>query len=307
MIFERFTNAPIGAITLIDQFAKVRGTRGAFPTVMGGIQFLLVAQILGGNTLTFDPPLRVEARPNPSGVYLFANEVKIDGGPIISFPLGRYRLLIESDFYQSLEQDLDFPLDFANMPVFDLLPGPAYPFPDLTPKQNRLTLLRGSLFETGGGRPIAGATVTITASADDWSFKSCLTGKTGDWVLATSLDPTEQPRALRLRFTLPDESSFEVENVVVRPGADNSLPQTALRGSVLDARGTPIPRSIISVSAQPGNSITAANGQWFFYLSMLQPDTQARVTARVPDGRTQEQDVQIRSRATVVVPTFELP
>lgn len=306
LIFERFTAAPIGAITLVDRFAQFRGTRGAFPTVVGEIRFLLLAQILDDITLAFDPPFRLRSQPNPSGVYLFYKEASIGAEPAISIPAGRYRLRVEGDFYQPFEQNIDFRFDPADTPTLNLLPGPAYPFPDLTLKQNKLTLLRGSLFETGAGKPIAGATVTIATPGVESPFKSCLTGPNGDWVLAVFLDRSEQPRMFTLRFELPDETSFDVPDVRVMPGKDNSLPQTALRGRVLDTRGAPIPRSIVTVSAQPGQTLALADGQWFFYMSMLQTDTQARVTARAPNGRTQEQDIQIKSRATVVVPAFQI-
>ncbi|HKQ04326.1 MAG TPA: carboxypeptidase-like regulatory domain-containing protein [Blastocatellia bacterium] len=306
LVFERFTAAPIGAITLVDRFAQLRGTRGAFPTVVGEIRFLLVAQILGDNTLPFDPPLRLQPQTNPSGVYLFPKEVSIGTTSAVSIPAGRYRLRVEGDFYQTIEHDMNFPLESAEPQTLSLLPGPAYPFPDLTLKQNRLTLLRGSLFEIGPGKPIAGAKVTIIEPVVESPFNSCLTGPNGDWVVAMVLDRSTPPIALTLNFALPGGSSFNVSNVAVLPGTDNGLPQTALRGRVLDTSGTPIPRSMVTVSAQPGQSLSLSDGQWFFYMSMLQDDTQARVTARAPNGRTQEQDIQIRRRATVVVPTFQI-
>ena len=138
------------------------------------------------------------------------------------------------------------------------------------------------------------------------AHQSCLTGANGDWVVAMTLNRNEPPPVLKLRVELADGSTFDVPDVGVLAGADNSLPQTALRGRVIDTTGAPVRRATVTVSGQPGQSLSLADGQWFFYLSMLQPDTQARVTARAPDGGAQEQDVQIRSRATVVVPAFQI-
>jgi hypothetical protein len=306
LTFERFTAGSVGVITLVDRFAQLRGTRGPFPPPIGEVRFLLLAQIINGVASAFDPPLRLRPTTSPGGLYLFPREAAMDAGPTISLPAGRYRLRIEGDFYQTIEQEIDFPPDTAQPPTFRLLPGPAYPFPDLTLKQNRLTLLRGSLFAMGEGNPVAAATVTITDPALATPFKSCVTGANGDWVVAFFADRATPPVALTLHFTLPDGSSFDVANVEVQPGAENSLPQTALRGRVLDTSGAPISRSIITVSDQPGQSLTRTDGQWFFYLSMLLGDTEAHVTARAPNGRTAEQDVHIRSRATVVVPAFQI-
>lgn len=306
VIFERFTATPLGAVTLIDEFAQLRGTRGPFPTLVGPVRFTLVEDISNGST-PLDPPLRLRAEVSPTGVYLFSNEVTAGNGPALRFPTGRFRLRIESDYYQSLEEEMDFPLDLADMPVLNMKPSAAYPFPDLTVGQSTLTLLYGSLFEIGGGKPIEGAVVTIILPVNDWPFNSCVTGPNGDWVLVIPVGNGEELEDLTLRFDLPDGSTFDVPDVQAQPGTVNSLPQTALRGRVLNANGAPLPRSTVTVSIQEGESLAAADGQWFFYLSLLQPNTLASVIARAPNGVTQEQDVQIRNRATVVVPAFRIP
>jgi hypothetical protein len=154
---------------------------------------------------------------------------------------------------------------------------------------------------------VEGAVVTVIFPENNWPFNSCVTGANGDWVLVIPFGSGEELAPLTLRFELPDESSFDVPDVQVLPGAENSLPQTALRGRVLSATGAPLPRSTVTISVQQGESTAAADGQWFFYLSLLQPNTGARVIARSPSGVTQEQDVQIRNGATVVVPEFRIP
>jgi hypothetical protein len=304
--FERFTATPLGAVTLVDKFAQLRGTRGPFPPLVGAVRFTLVEQISDGPIL-LDPPFRLSAEISPTSVYIFSNEVTTGAGPVLRFPTGRFRLRIESDFYQSLELELDFPLDPANMPILNLKPSAAYPFPDLTVGQSTLTLLYGGLFEIGGGKPIEGAVVTIVLPDNDWPFNSSVTGPNGDWALVMPVGSGAALEPLTLRFDLPDGNSFDVPDVQALPGAVNSLPQTALRGRVLNANGAPIPRATVTVSVQQGESLVAADGQWFFYLSLLQPNTPASVIAHAPGSVTQEQDVQIRNRATVVVPEFRIP
>lgn len=306
VIFERFTATPLSAVTLVDEFAQLRRTRGPFPPLVGAVRFTLVEQIAEQST-PLDPPFRLRTQLSPTGVYLFSDEVIIGNDTVIRFPAGRFRLRIESDFYQTLEEVLDFPLDPANMPIFNLKPSHAYPFPDLSLGQSTLTILYGSLFEIGGRQPVEGAVVTIILPENNWPFNSCVTGPNGDWVLVIPIGSGEVLGPLTLRFDLPDESSFEVPDVEVQPGAENSLPQTALRGRVLSATGAPVARATVTVSVQQGSSQAAADGQWFFYLSLLQPNTEARVIARAPGGVTQEQDVLIRNRATVVVPEFRIP
>lgn len=305
-LFERFTATPLGAVTVVDEFARLRGTRGPFPPLVGPVRFTLVEEITDNGPVPLDPPLRVRAEVNPSGVYLFTDEVTVGDRLVFRFPAGIFRLRVESDFYQTLEQVIVFPIDLSQMPTLRLLPGPAYPFPDLTVGQNPLTLLYGTLFEPGGAQPIAGAEVIIVDPLNNWPFKSCVTGPNGDWVVAMPFGVAAPAVALTLRFVLPDGSTFNVPDVQVQPGTENSLPQTALRGRVLDTMGSPIRRARVTVSVQPGEAFTAADGQWSFYLNLLQPDAQAVVTARAPNGNTQDQDVEIRNRATVVVPAFRI-
>lgn len=307
LLLERFTATPLGAVTLVDEFARLRGTRGSFPTLVGPVRFTLVEELTGDGVRPLDPSLLVRAEVSPSGVYLFADEVKVgERGATLRFPSGNFRLRVESDFYQTVEEVIFFPFDLSQMPTLRLSPSPAYPFPDLTTGTNPLTLLYGGLFKVGGGGAVAGAEVVIIDPANNWPFGRGLTGPKGEWVLALPLGAAEPVQELTLRFTPPDGDSFNVTGVRVRPGAENSLPQTALRGRVLDAAGAPLRGARVTVSVQPGEAFTAADGQWSFYLSPLQPDDTAVVNARAPSGAEQEQEIEIRNRATVVVPAFRI-
>jgi hypothetical protein len=306
VIYERFTATSPGAVTLVDEFAQLRGTRGPFPALAGPVRFTLVAEIADFPT-ELDPPFSLKTQITPTGVYQFLHEVTVGDSRTLRFPAGRFRLRIESDFYQTREEELDFPIAVSEMPILNLKPSAAYPFPDLTVGKSNMTLLYGTLFEIGGGAAIESAVVSIIDPVNDWPFAACSTSKKGDWVLVMPVGVGEELDPLTLSVELPDGTSFEVPDVEVQPGTENSLPQTALRGRVLNSQGAPLSHSLVTVSVQQGESRAGADGQWFFYLSLLQPNTVATVVAHGPNGVTQEQDVQIRNRATVVVPEFRIP
>jgi hypothetical protein len=85
----------------------------------------------------------------------------------------------------------------------------------------------------------------------------------------------------------------------------NSLPQTALRGTVLTTGGAAIAGAVITIAGIAGAATSARDGRWSFYMTLDQPDLLAPVTATAPGGRNQSQTVQIRNRMTVLVPAFQ--
>src|ERR1043165_6806443 len=103
VIFERFTAKPLSAVTLVDEFAQLRRTRGPFPPLAGAVRCTLVEQIINERSTLLDPPLRLRTQLTPTGVYLFSDEVLVGDSAALRFPAGRFRLRIESDFYQTLE------------------------------------------------------------------------------------------------------------------------------------------------------------------------------------------------------------
>jgi hypothetical protein len=306
-IYERLVLAPLAAITLVDRFVQLRGTRGAFPAPLGAVRFTLIARIVQGNPLALDPPWLLRAGTNGTGVYQFANEATAGGRPLFLVPRDQYRLRIDADFYQRVEMDLAWPTSVDQMPIVLLPPGYAYPFPDLTLPRNTITLLRGALFSEGGAAvPIEGATVTITAPPNSWPLAAGVTDESGGWVLVVPLGPTAAPFTATLHVVPPAGAPFDVDTNV-QPGADNSLPQTALRGLVQSATGVPTRNATVTVDNLPGIATTDTDGRWHFYLSLLQPDAQMQITAVAPGGQSQSQWVQVVSRATVVVPAFSIP
>jgi len=304
---ETFISTPIAAVTLVDQFIQVRGSGGAFPPPVGVIGFQFTAKTQQSGEMLLDPPIVLTAKTNRGGVFLFAGGGTIGDSPELSIPGGRYRLQVTSDYYQPATLDLDWPPDSTAFPTILLKPAFAYPFPDLTMASNQLTLLSGNLYLSGADRsPIASAVVTITAPVNNWPFRSCTTDGSGGWVLVIPQGRSTPAFNASLHFQLPDNSAFDVDGVPVQPGQANSLPQTALTGSVLNTLGAPIPGAAITVSNVAGASTSSRNGTWSFYMNLDQVDVQAQVSAVLPSGQSQSQNIQIRNRKTVLVPPFQI-
>ena len=305
--YEKFTSSALAAATLVDAFVQLRGASGSFPAPIGPVEFQLIATITGGGAVALDPPIVLNAATNGYGVYLFASQGTIGTSPVLRIPAGQYRLRITSGFYQDATLDLAWPPDLSSPPLVPLNPAYAYPFPDLTMASNKLTLLRGNLYQPGGDRtPISGAVVGIAAPVNTWPFASCRTDRNGGWVLAIPLGATAAAFHATLHFVLPDSSFFDVPGVPIETGEENSLPQTALRGTVLTTTDAPIPNALLSVAGIAGSSFTRRDGAWSFYMSLIQPDVQALVTATTPSGRNLTQNVQIKNGVTVQVPAFRI-
>ena len=315
--FEGFTCRPLPALNLVDSFAQFRGTQGPFPPPLGSLAFTIAAKQAGPGLVAIDPPQPLAGSASPSGFYLLSNEVTARDAIQLTIAPGIYSVHIESDFYQPANILVTWPPDPARVPAFNLLPGAAYPFPDLTVQQSGagLTLVCGSLFATDG-TPIAGVGVGITApaAANNWPFRRCLTSETGDWAVVIpdrqSFTPQGQPLPTTLNITLRIElpaGAVDVPNVKVNLGTENSVPQTSMRGRVVNEKGIAIPGAVIAVNGVAGTSNSRSDGQWFFYFDFQQNDGQVRVTATAPNGRSQDQMVNIRKLAAVVVPAFQIP
>jgi len=303
--YETFTGSAVGCVTLIDDFARERGTRGLMPAPFPPLRFSLVARKDQGNTVTLDPPITLYAQSGPSGAYLFADEARIGDSTRIRISPGIYTLRVESDFYQTFDTELPWPGTPPGPPL-PLRPANAYPFPDVTVPSAQLSLLRGSVLEEVSGAPVPGALVEMTAPADMGPFAASLTDSRGAWVLAVPLPATPPNQMAALTITLPNGGGvIAVANAAMHPAAENSLPQTALRGSVLTTTGSAIAGAEITVDTVPGESVRSGrDGAWAFYFGLNQPDGAAQVTANAPDGQSQLQNVNVFNRKTMVVPAF---
>lgn len=305
-VLETYLARPVSAMTLVDRFAEVRRTRGSVPPPIPPLRFKFVARREGGVMTALDPPILLKAKSGPSGAFLFADEQRA-GGAVYRITPARYLMRIESDYYQPVVFETEWPLSQHPPRTVPLLPGAAYPFPDVTLSSTRLTLLRGAIVESVLGAPIAGVRVEMVAPPGMGELARCVTDAGGSWVL-TLLDPLPADFMATLRFTKPDGGAVvDVPNVRVLRGADNTLSNTALRGIVLTAAGaTPIHQAEITIDGKAGSVLTDRDGRWIFYLSLSEPGGGVRVNATSPGGATAAQDTPIRNRATVVVPPFRV-
>lgn len=303
---ETFTATPIGVLTLIDLFAKLRGTRGLMPEPIPPVRFTLIARRQVAALTVLDPPIVLSPDQGASGAYLFPDEARSGGLTTYRIAPGRYVLRIEADYYQTLTVEVPWPPLPGDVAPIELKPSFAYPFPDLTLSSTRLTLLRGALLRAVTGAPIIGALVELVTPANMGPFASAITDATGGWVLVLTV-AIGAPAPSVLRFTLPDGGDvITVPNVSIVWGQENSLPQTAIRGVVTSTTGIPIVDAEITVSNHDGRVTSDRDGRWTFYFSQLQPDEAARVTAIAFNGRSGFQDVQIRNRATGLVPVIQI-
>lgn len=304
--FETFTATPVGVLTLIDLFARLRGTRGLMPAPMPPLSFTLIARRNAGGLTLLDPTIALSPQAGNSGAYLFPNEARLGGSATYRIEPGRYLLRIESNYYQTLTLEVQWPPSPSGLAPIELKPGVAYPFPDLTLSSARLTLIRGVLLRAVSGTPIADALVELTDPPGMGPFATAETDATGGWVLGLPAIGAA-PVAATVRFTLPDGGGvITVPNVILEAGRQNSLSQTAVRGVVRSTTGIPIANAEVAISGQAGSVRSGRDGTWTFYLGLLQPDGAAQVTATAPNGRSAFQDVQIRNRATVVAPAIQI-
>lgn len=289
---------PTLVFDLEDRFARERGVRGPHPRPVGPVRILLVGRMVLAVRQDFPVPFELVTKRNASGYHVFFGEDRLPGGGRRRMGLanGTWVVRVESDFYQVAErEDVDLPMTVPTL--FDLEPGPAYPFPtESTLGRGRgPTLLRGTV-RRRDGRGIAGVVVEVPGQSN-----RCVTGADGQWVLVF---PDTQPTGnVTVRFRFP--AVVDVPNVLVVPGRSNSLPETALRGWVLAAGGVPAAGARVRVAGDPAESPAVADGGWAYVFPLDQAAALVDVTAELPGGASLTQSgVQVIPRSTVVVPTF---
>lgn len=330
--YEQFTNTPSFAIGGRDSFAMLRSTRNQIPPVLGEVKFF-VTRRLSPPAIVYDPPLELVSWRNRSGFFLFTGETHAAERSANSVLAdGDYEWRVESDYYQTLDPvAVTWPPVNVYDPARDLLliPGPNYPFPDIgvvIDSANRrvqrklgVTLLRGSLFDAGG-KPQENIPIVFVPPADPvfagrfQLFPNARTDANGNWVVSMvdiqQIPPPPVPDPFNefigaVNVNLP-VNPYNVPNVRVSLGAENSLRQTGLRGRVVHANGRPFPGVTITTDVGPGQSVTRSDGQWFFYFNLGQANGPVTVTATAPDGQSSNTLSQIARDSIVVVPTFEL-
>lgn len=284
-----------------DRYARERGVRGPHPRAIAPLRFRAVARITGGGRVDMDPELELDVVRNASGFDLFYGSAgaagtrerrRLDDGTYAVRVLSR-------GVYQPVERaDVSMPAPAAPY-LFELDPGYAYPFPSAAASARGAgpTVLRGAL-QGPDGRGIEGARVEVTGTT-----RAYTTDESGQWVLV--FPENHQTGAVTVRFGLPDGTAVNVAGVQVPARGDSVLAQTGLRGGVLTTAGVPLERATVTVSGQPGRTLSQSDGRWFYYFRPDQVATNVIVTATLPDGRSQSRGaVPVQPRSTVVVDTF---
>jgi len=286
---------------LEDRYARQRGVRGRHPRPLGKVELRVLGEVDGETLRDFEQPLEMTVVPNPSGFHLFFGEVRRPGRRGRTFLLGggTYAVRVESEFYQRAERrDVIMPEPAAPY-FFDLDPGYCYPFPHCSTLSGGRgpTLLRGGIFDRAGGG-VEGVRVEAERALDDYR-----TDETGQWVLVF---PDSLPDGeIAVRYRRPDGAVTEITDVPLLQGRETSLAQTALRGWVLNGTGVALAGATLVVEGQPGESRTGDDGSWFYYFDPTQSASEVNVMAVLDDGRHLVRPaVEVRPRATVVVPTF---
>jgi hypothetical protein len=96
---------------LEDTYAGQRRVRGNHPQPIGPIHFRVVGRIVGGTRQDFETPLELCTKRNASGYYLFFGHLRSRDAMYgqSRLPDGTYVMRLESDFYQWIEQEIDWP------------------------------------------------------------------------------------------------------------------------------------------------------------------------------------------------------
>ncbi len=320
-----------------DAYARELGTHGRHPRPIGQVRFSLVGRIVGGVRVPFDESLELVSVRNPGGYELFFDTVRrVDGRQQqTDFANGTYVLRVDAPdtrFYQHLERaDLVLPMGRGTSFSLDLLPGYGYPFP--APGTFRsgfgAGLIRGS-FVNAEGEGIAEATVSITPQPQiqvpgapptmrPWFYGQYLIDSTGQFALVVpdaQAYPAPQPglpagNTVDVRFT-NGAVSTTVLGVPFVKGAETTLQQTALRGTVL-RRGLGIANAQVRVQGEPTAAITRENGTWASYFALNRPglppaNVPLNVTATLPDGSALTVlAFPVQPRSTSWVPAFRFP
>lgn len=343
-VFSHVTHTRFVAISVTDGLIRALRTGGEFPPPLGTVTCHIVRQSLPVVRI-FDPPRILQTFRNTSGFLATDGSYSAETQGPRTWPLGdgTYRVEVRSAIYQPHAFDLVWPpaggqrrvpLDALNQPaIVELLPGPAYPLPDVTTGRFQLgpTIVRGTLVDAGGD-PLPDVSVEIVnlplvapppelPPLGAWPFMTARTSATGDFALvlpgrryidnAAEIVPVANPpnpplmRAITVRIHFPNVPALDLGEQVAY-GSDHAIRNTALRGQVVGGGGRPIEGAQIATSVDAVTTRTRADGVWFRYFRLDQADVSpVSVTATAPGGAVlNNPGALVRHGATVVVPTF---
>ncbi len=332
--YERQFRSVTVVLDAEDAYARELGTHGSHPRPIGQVRFSVIGRMVAGARQPFDEPLELVSVHNPGGYELFFDTVRrVDGRhQQMDFADGTYLLRVDTPdtrFYQHLERtDLVLPMRRGTSFSLDLLPGYGYPFPAPGTFRNGFGagLIRGS-FVNSAGEGIEEATVSLTPQPQiqvpgappttrPWLFGQYLIDSTGQFALVVpdaQEYPAPQPglpagNTVDVRFTNGGVPTT-VLNVPFVNGAETTLQQTALRGTVL-RRGLGIANARVRVQGEPTDAI---DGTWVYYFALNRPglppaSVPLNVIATLPGGSALTIPAfPVQPRSTSFVPAFRFP
>lgn len=342
-VFEQAVHTRQVALSVIDGLARALRTTGEFPPPLGEIECHILRQTVPV-ARTFDPPLILWTRRNASGFLILDGTYAREGARAPRLPLGAgtYRIRVRGPYYQDTQFTLVWPppADDARVPRtqpnkldnIELLPGGAYPLPDVTTGRFQLgvTILRGSLF-TSSGDPIPDVLVEVInlppflqppelPPLAVWPFLQARSSAAGDWTIVLPgrryvdnapeipavLNPPPPPIKKQITVRVHGPNGAVDVQPDVELGTEHSIKNTALRGQVVGPGGRPIGGAHIATSVGPETSVSQDNGLWFLYFDLNQISVNnVTVTVTTPNGATaSDSSASVKHDGTVVVPTF---
>ncbi|MAU12356.1 MAG: hypothetical protein CL607_21210 [Anaerolineaceae bacterium] len=281
-------------LDLRDTFAYESKLYGEIPPVLGTIRFKIIAEVTPNGTVALPKPLELIIMRNISGYFIFYNRYhstnksqKWQSRGLLA--PGNYILLVESDFYKPVEQQIRLP-NPTQPYVIDLEPNALYPF------SRRSTVMRG-IWRAYNGKGKENVTVDLPNDG-----KTFITDNTGEWIFGFSRELTS--RNVSLRITPPENAPVQVITVPLIRGQSTVVLQTSLEGRVQTADGTGIPNIEIVVLTLADTVTTDDEGNWHFYFEQTPPNT-VSVIAIKPDGSEQVQNnVPVQPNMIGTVPPF---
>jgi hypothetical protein len=344
-VFQQVPHSRHVALGVVDGLARALRMLGELPPPLGDIECQILRRS-APQPREFDPPLILWTFRNSTGFVIadgtYVRESRRGERRVLGD--GVYDVRVRGEYYRDRQFTLTWPLppgvtritlDEPGNPVnMLLLPGPAYPLPDVTLARLQLgpTILRGSL-HAASGDPLSDILVEVfnpppllappelpPLVAADWPFFDTRTSDRGDFVLLLPhrryIDNTPEvppgPNPVTIPVTLRigyDSGPVLVLLPEVVLGGEHSVANTALRGQVVGPGGRPLGGVEITVSVGAQTSRTKANGLWFLYFDLDQfptnVPTPVTVTATTSEGATaSDSTASVLRGATVVVPTF---
>lgn len=309
---SRSQSTPMLILDAEDSFERARGFRGKHPRPSGVVRFFLMARTERGASrpALLPKPLEMQTVENSDGFRLFFGNLIMPDRNVKRIDADRWPWTIRAagDYYQVLDvTSEELPSAFGgNRKVvdaaikFDLQPGPLYPFPYDSPKLAPI-LVRGTL-RSPDGHGLPGVRIAVLDPTTGNENQRAISSADGQWVLVLPSAPSGA--SIDLRFTEPGGGHADIKSVQVRPGIDNNIAQTVLRGRVQKgAKG--VKEAKITVDKVSGSAYTGDKGDWAFYLRVNQPAGKVKVTAILPAGSAKSSVVEVQPRETVVVPTFD--